>query len=583
MKNKLHTYLIIFCVILLFQEYNTFATDPYAKIRQSQYVSNPSLWLRKGLTEKNEFRFEIELSSLGKYRSSEVTKRSIAIYKLGESISVLPKNKAGEWCYSALHLKTGMQDGSGRIIQNVFLDNTASIRTRQEVIPLLKKFIFNQYGHFDESWKWHQMQQGEPWYSMNGHYCWHHYAAEMGADVIGSEIGENIHGTQLHIAMNRGAAKQYNKPWVIDFSSWYENGTLDYSSKSKEVWKEYSGKDKGHSMSIFERSFLMSMMAGADALIAEAGGTLAFYDKKNKNGYYILSPYGKICQKLNSFQKSYPNRGITITPCAIVLDRYHGMEALDGANHAFGIFPYNSGDEMTKNLIEMIWPETFNLNLLGGEWRALDNNDLGDNFDFFLQNVDSKLLNTYPFVILSGNLKLSSEEVSKLMFYVEQGGYLFLNQSYLNMFLYLKDKINMRDKNRFDLPYKKGLFIIYGPEYNAINIKPILKKMLIQYLPFSISAEIEYLVNIKDNEFYVTLINNDGVKKSPHSPPVIDYNAKKTITVKYNGQGRFSEISDIWNKHKLIINSSCNSASLTLGPGDSAVLLFKTNASNKQN
>ena len=39
-------------------------------------------------------------------------------------------------------------------------------------------------------------------------------AGASGATVLASEIGENIHGYQLHIAMNRGAARQYSKPWI---------------------------------------------------------------------------------------------------------------------------------------------------------------------------------------------------------------------------------------------------------------------------------------------------------------------------------------------------------------------------------
>ncbi len=40
-----------------------------------------------------------------------------------------------------------------------------------------------------------------PWASFNGHYPYQHYAAEMGFDAIGSEIGENIHNYQLQLAL----------------------------------------------------------------------------------------------------------------------------------------------------------------------------------------------------------------------------------------------------------------------------------------------------------------------------------------------------------------------------------------------
>ena len=41
--------------------------------------------------------------------------------------------------------------------------------------------------------------------SVNGHYCYQHYACEWGCDLVGSEVGENINSIQAHIAFTRGA------------------------------------------------------------------------------------------------------------------------------------------------------------------------------------------------------------------------------------------------------------------------------------------------------------------------------------------------------------------------------------------
>ena len=57
--------------------------------------------------------------------------------------------------------------------------------------------------------------------AMLGHYLMHHMSAIWSAlTVIGSEVGENINSVQAHFAFNRGAARQFNLPWFIDFSDW---------------------------------------------------------------------------------------------------------------------------------------------------------------------------------------------------------------------------------------------------------------------------------------------------------------------------------------------------------------------------
>lgn len=284
------------------------------KIIQKDYISNPKLWATPALSNDG-FVVEIEMGNEGGIRSTEKTKRSIEQYNMGSHKSLLPSIKAAEWGYTVLNLPTGSMDGAGRVINNIYLDNKASIADRETALKTIMKFVKTQYQVKDQNTRW---------YSMNGHHCWHHYAGAEGATILASEIGENIHGYQLHIAMNRGAARQYSKPWVIDFSSWHGASILDYS-KGK-VWKEYSGSKNGHSISLVERSMLMSYMAGADGVVAEAGSVICFYDDVTADDCYKLSPYGKVFQKLYQFSKNYSDVGITYTPFAVLLDQYHGMD-----------------------------------------------------------------------------------------------------------------------------------------------------------------------------------------------------------------------------------------------------------------
>lgn len=107
---------------------------------------------------------------------------------------------------------------------------------------------------------------------------------------------------------------------------------------------------------------MASYMSGASAVVAEAGAAIAFYTQI-ENGMYKLSPYGEVCKNFNAFTQAYSDVGITYTPIAIALDYYHGMDRQPSGSKAFGKFAYNSGDMMSHNLIDMIWP-------VPGRWKA---------------------------------------------------------------------------------------------------------------------------------------------------------------------------------------------------------------------
>lgn len=390
------------------------------KIIQKDYISNPKLWATPALSNDG-FVVEIEMGNEGGIRSTEKTKRSIEQYNMGSHKSLLPSIKAAEWGYTVLNLPTGSMDGAGRVINNIYLDNKASIADRETALKTIMKFVKTQYQVKDQNTRW---------YSMNGHHCWHHYAGAEGATILASEIGENIHGYQLHIAMNRGAARQYSKPWVIDFSSWHGASILDYS-KGK-VWKEYSGSKNGHSISLVERSMLMSYMAGADGVVAEAGSVICFYDDVTADDCYKLSPYGKVFQKLYQFSKNYSDVGITYTPFAVLLDQYHGMDRQPSGQHAFGKFSYNQGDLETFKLIETLWPQTFSVERNGNEVGTMVNSKYPDAVDFLLQGASLDMLKTYKVIMLSGDITLTPAQVADLRSYAADGGIVLASSRHLD-------------------------------------------------------------------------------------------------------------------------------------------------------
>ena len=324
---------------------------------------------------------------------------------------------APEWGYSFTHLD-GQLDGMGRPIKAGY---PKPPKTRKEALEELRSFLMRQY----------IKESPHPWISMNGHYPWHHYAGEFGFDVICSEIGENINNYQWHIALNRGAAKQYKLPWSIDFSSWYGPSVTDYSKKRH--WKDYSSPDGGHSLSLLERSYYMAYMAGASEVVAESGNVISFLDDTDENGILKLSPYGEMGKSFHHYVRSNPDRGICFVPFGIVLDYYHGAYSGFDGKRAFYYFEYNKGDEMTWSLIDMLWPGGWEIQG-HNEVGTMVNSPYGDNFDILLQNAPEELLNTYPCLILSGDIRLSKPGAAKYERYVSRGGTLILNRAYLRYF-----------------------------------------------------------------------------------------------------------------------------------------------------
>ena len=511
------------------------AQNAETNILQSTYISQPTLWMGPTLWDSG-FAVEMEINSLGKYRTEEATIKSILKHKVGEYESKLPNIKAAEWGYTVVALATGKTDGSGRVINNIYLDNKSRIKTREEALTKIMEFVKQQYGYQDGD-TWQTIGEGNPWYSMNGHHCWHHYAGAEGADVLSSEIGENIHG--------------------------YQGKILDYSTHG--VWEGGSGVNCGHSISLVERSMLMSYMAGADAVIAEAGGTISFYEQETADGTYDLTPYGEVFQHLTAFAKEY-QVGITYTPTAVLLNRYHGMDRRSikkGDRQAFRKFAYDDADKRTYTLIEKLWPGTFAVEDNGEEIGTMVNSVFADQVDFFLQDAPLPLLKTYKVVILSGDVKLTETELSNLMSYAETGGTVLVNADNFSQF-------GLGTVTEEVVKKESGQGKIIG--YKDTALDNVLTEYVKLDVPFTFSETVERLVNVKDGTYYVTVINNDGITKNAWGSPSVDSSKAKTLTVTYTGNAPLSKIQEIWRDKTVTVNG--NSATLTLDPGEAAVLEF---------
>jgi hypothetical protein len=309
----------------------------------------------------------------------------------------------------------------------------------------------------------------------------------------------------------------------------------------------------------------------AGQITAEAGGAIAFLTSLDGKGRYRLSPYGEVCKRLREFSLAHPDVGIPLTPFAVVLDYHHGAYPGFGKRRAFWHFDYNAGDNMTWDLINLIWPGGWEV-MGQDETGTMVNGPFGDTFDILIQNAPQKVLNSYPCLILSGDIRLSAEEVARYTNYVRQGGTLVLNSAFLRDFPNYA-KLPKGD-NCHELVDGKGRVILFAPDYQVQQLVPIIKKQLAKWLPVKVTPGVQYLVNHRLGCVYVTLINNNGVTKAPRDKPVIDATKAVAVTVSWQGAAPVKSVKDIKNQRSLDLRRGTD-VTITIPAGELAVLEFR--------
>ena len=425
-----------------------------------------------------------------------------------------------------------------------------------------------------------------PWIHMDSYLNYQHYAVEAGCNIVGTEIGVCNPGYAKHIAFTRGAAKQYGIPWWIDFSMWNGYTMANYTGDSNlfQSPESYGGAtvlsepNGGQGLSQCRRAYFLAYMSGTAWFNVEAGAIISYYPQLDNNGNYKLTPVGKIVQEVYEFTKRNPDRGVNYTPFAVVLDYYHGSAFAQGrALKAFETFNYNSGDKMTYNLINMLTPGAFESD--NDNRYSMTNSPYGDTYDILLQNASLDVLNSYPAVILSGDIKFdettvagevktSASQIDTYAKYVENGGTLVLNTAYTK---YFKKYFDVTAGNT--VTYGNGKVICYGPDYDITGLNTIMDSLYQQLVPIKVTGDVEYLVNIKDGGIIVTVFNNRGVTKPDNvaEPEVIDPTQTQDITIEYTGKYNVLEVRDLIGGICLEKNAK---QSITIGPGDVAILEF---------
>ncbi len=443
-----------------------------------------------------------------------------------------------EWEYSFHHLKNGALDGAGYKHYGGYPQPPQS---RVEAAEVVKAYFNRLAADARAKAKPEELQLFS---SINGHYCYQHYACEWGADIVGSEVGENINSTQAHIAFTRGAARQYGKPWLIDFSSWY--GPSMYDEDPKKTWGEHSGPERGHSLSLHRRTYYVAYMAGANVVVAE-GGSLNYFRSQapGPEGTLPLSRLGEEGARFYAFTKRYPDRGIPYTPIGLLIDPLHGIYPGFGEKLSWNAFPYSPGDQRLLNLWETFFPDSLDVQAKRNEQGYLVASPFGDLLDVILNNAPEAILACYPVLIVAGEITQAAQTAERLRNYVRQGGTLLLSEadakrSAFSRALKLKPERPHPERPGYTrVRLGRGAVVVYREDepVGADTLAKLLAQVREEVVPLRITGRLESLFNRTADGWIVTLVNNEGITKTYNEPPRID-GAPQTVTIRYTGPGR---------------------------------------------
>ncbi len=470
--------------------------------------------------------------SLGGAETSELHNQTIRERRIADT--GLHSTGVAEWEYSFHHIKPGEADGAGYIHYGGY---PTPPQTRSEAAAVVRAYY--QKISADARAK-ATPEQLMLFKSINGHHCYQHYAAEWGCDIVGSEVGENINGIQAHIAFTRGAARQYVKPWLIDFSSWY--GPSMYDEDPRKHWGQYSGPDRGHSLSLHQRSYYVAYMAGANVVIAE-GGWLNFFrsQEPDKDGLLPLSRLGEAGARFYQFTQRHPDRGIPYIPIGLLIDFHHGIYPGFGEKLAWNVFPYSAGDQRVLTLWDLFFPGSIEVMPQADETGYMVASPFGDIVDVLLTNCSDSVLAAYPVLILAGDLQNTASLAPRLRSYVCAGGTLLLSEEDANRpdFAEALNPNAITDGKTFSkAKCGRGMVLVYSEDTNGESgaLFNLVSAIRDEVVPFKISGEVQSLFNRTESGWMVALVNNSGITKQYNDPPVIDASAVQRCAIRYTGK-----------------------------------------------
>jgi len=246
---------------------------------------------------------------------------------------------------------------------------------------------------------------------------WHSLFAEAGVDVLCSEIGENIPNAGMMIASNRGAARAYGRPWMIDHSTWW--------APRGHAGEQVSPRE-GHTPWCLFTSLLGATMGGADFVQLEVDW--AAYDED-----YRLRPWGRAMKTLADVAQLIGPRGNTVTRFAVLMGHESGWPGVgwrvgdvrgaglfDGIRHEF---MQTRDADLSLKILDVFYPGFERCGWDPEYPGFLAESPLGT-LDFVPDNLPAEKYRRYAVLVALGYHRMTESLGVALCQYVEAGGVL---------------------------------------------------------------------------------------------------------------------------------------------------------------
>lgn len=287
-----------------------------------------------------------------------------------------------------------------------------------------KQQYFNFQRHFEEMGD----QLGNKMATLVSLNFGHYFLKEGIYTLIGAETAQGLPNSQIYYSFIRGAGKQYGVNWFGNASVWNRWGWKTYDPQQiKYDENDYDAGNplKGTSLSLLKR--LMYTHLFYNCVAAGFEGSMYVDGKK-------LSPIGKIQQEAVKWNERNGDAGVMYTPVALMVDFFSGWSFprhlySKDAYKVWGNLPYEKGDYMTDNMLNVLYPGYQDASYYHDERGFISPTPYGDMADCIMSDAPLWMLKQYPMLVIADELGASKETKDKLEAYVGAGGHLVITAS----------------------------------------------------------------------------------------------------------------------------------------------------------
>jgi hypothetical protein len=187
-----------------------------------------------------------------------------------------------------------------------------------------------------------------------------------------------------------------------------------------------------------------------------------------------------------------------------MMDFYMGWIFPDYDNilyRVWGNLPYGSGDYLTNNIFDMLYPGYQNSSFFHDETGFATSTPYGDASDVILSDAPEWLLERYPLMVVAGELSGGAEVRDKLLTYVEHGGKLFITAGSLRNLPGGLAGIECKGPAR----------LFNGEQKISFGSGSITESQPFELLPLSVPAGAQILASVKGTPAVISMRVGNGM------------------------------------------------------------------------